>query len=389
MSRSTAPAAPPLGPPWVRAPMTRAQLDGVWLTSALAMAACAALFFGWRGLLQVALSTAICIAVYLLLTLAIYLVRPSHRFDSPAHTFTLALLVGVLHPLTLNPWQPMLAAVLLGVAMHLVGRIHACRAHPLALAITLAWFIPFVSSQLELHQMQALGQEPAPAVLRINRLVLGDVLDYADPGVYEPWWTRPAHPDEPDALPRLEPGEVLVKDQQTMLLYPQMLVHMLTSGELPRLEELLIGCVPGPMGATSRLLLILLGLYLMTRRLSWWPQAAGIVLAALVTLLLMPVQGHDQVQLALWRLADFSPAVAGSYLSYFLLASPLLLTALVLAPMSDPMSGPGKLLYALLIGAFGVGLQWILQVPQAWMAALLIASLLSRPLDALRLGGFH
>ena len=51
----------------------------------------------------------------------------------------------------------------------------------------------------------------------------------------------------------------------------------------------MLGAAPGSFGATSRALLIALGLYLIYRRLSWWPMAAAALFGMLATLFLMPL----------------------------------------------------------------------------------------------------
>lgn len=60
--------------------------------------------------------------------------------------------------------------------------------------------------------------------------------------------------------------------------------------ELVGIDELLVSAVPGPVGATSRWLLILLGLYLMYRRLANWAVSVVAILAAIGTMMLMPVR---------------------------------------------------------------------------------------------------
>jgi Na+-translocating ferredoxin:NAD+ oxidoreductase RnfD subunit len=98
-------------------------------------------------------------------------------------------------------------------------------------------------------------------------------------------------------------------------------------------------------------------------------------------LLIMPIQSPDGWTIVMVKLFALEPAVAVTYVSYILLASPLAFIALILAPITAPTSNFGRVIYGLIIGAGLILAQWTLHSPGSTYLSLLAASALARPLD--------
>jgi hypothetical protein len=378
-ARRAAPAME-FAPPWLGPNRTRRQIDALWLLVAGCLTAGGLFFFGWRGLCVVALTALAAVATWWLTRQVMRLVRPRVQIDSAMHLIVMAMLLGLALPVMRRPSIAVLAGMLLGIACHLVGRTHRLRVHPVALVMVVLWLLP---AMLAPHGRGASAEsifQPINAVLQPGSVIVGDLND-ASPQISRQTWSMAMRDPQYDAVNRAQPYELLIADQKKMLEPPSILVNMLGSGELARLEELLFGSVPGPIGGTSRALIIVLGLYLMYRRLSWWVTGAIAFIAALAALLVMPVHTADGWTIVIARLLALEPAVAVTYVSYILLASPLAFIALILAPLTAPTSNLGRIVYGTIIGAGLIIAQWTLQSPHATYLGLLVASILSRPLD--------
>lgn len=388
------PPRPPAGvqaaPPWLAPPIRRRQVDIQWLLVTMAMTGSALVFFGWRGMYQVLVAGSAAVASHLLVALVVHLIVPRRQFDSLLHVLTLGLLTGLVMPLYSQPVHALLAGAMIGVTSHFIGRTHRLRIHPVALAIVALWLLPGLTVRWNLLYVPPTGSQQISAVLVPRHIIVGDVTDASARPAYQPWWQIDRH-ETHQSIARHEPYALMLRNQRELLVSPRMLVNMMTSGELPRVEELLLGATPGQIGGTSCGLIILLGMLLMYHRMSWWLAAVVALAAALITLIVMPVaaSGQEQWTVVFWRLTDLRPAVSVTYLAYMLLASPLLLIILVLAPLTAPLSSVGRVIYAMLLGSVFVLAQWWLAVPSAALLSLLVASAVSRPLDALQPSPFR
>lgn len=359
----------------------RTQIDTFWLLVAILLLALGTIFFGWRAMLSVSAAWLATLATYLIAAMGLQIFWPKRLPDSSLHVLTMGLLLGLSLPVMRQPWIPILAGVMLGLLCHIIGRSHTIRIHPVAAALVLVWVIPlFISHGREGNASRELTTEPA--VLNLDHVILGDL--YNTPSTPTPlavWW-EDASTGRSHAQRKPEPIRILLK--QNIPQNPALLPDLLSSNRLPRVEEMLIGCVPGPIGATSKAVIIVLGLYLMYRRLSWWPMAAGGVLAAVAMLFVMPLYVGQHLTILSVRLWDMGFALAFVYVGYFLLAGPFLWILLILAPSTAPMSARGKIYYGLVIGAGVTLAMWITGSWSSAYIALLVASAFTRPLDALQ-----
>ena len=225
------------------------------------------------------------------------------------------------------------------------------------------------------------------AVLRLERIVIGDIAHTAQASPRQPWWYKRERLAG-DALPRRAPYAALISEQKNLLRDRSQLGIMLSDGRLRPMGELVLGAVPGAFGGSSRALLIVAGLYFMYRRLSWWPMALAALGATIATLSVMPMIDLGRLTFVGWRLIGLGKAEAITYIAYTVLASPLVMIVLILAPQSAPLSARGKLAYGAIIGSATIVFQWFLSTTVAPFLALGVASSLSRRLDKLHKNRF-
>lgn len=372
------------GPPWIGPVHRRLQIDLLWLLVAVLMTTAGLLFFGWRGLLGVCRTALWTLVTYALVAAVMGRVRPTRRVDSNLHALVLGLLLGLVMPVVLDPFLTRLSGWLLGVTAHFVGRSHRIRAHPVAVVWLVVWALchslygPAATNPFQFHQ----------SVLRPQRIVVGDVCDVTDGQPERQSWFE-ADPRTPaDAQLRLDPYALLVGQQKDLLESRSVLAGLVSSRQICPMSDLILGAVPGGVGSTSKGLLIAVGLYLVYRRVSSWPMAVTGLGAAVATLLLAPLFHGGRPTLVLWRLIEMGPATAITFTAYFILASPLAVILMILGPQTAPVSAKGRVVYGALLGSGLMLAQWFLATTMSGCFSLLVASTLSRPLDALHKSRF-
>ncbi|MAX24443.1 MAG: hypothetical protein CMJ19_08050 [Phycisphaeraceae bacterium] len=379
-------------PPWLGLLHTRRQVDIAGLMVVMTLLASSLVFFGVVAMMQVLLCVVAAMSAYLPAMLLMWIFHRRPQVDSVMHAITMAILLGLMMPINSFPWQHMLGGTLLGIFMPFVGRAHRIRMHPAVLAIIVTWALPLMLSNVhEQYTTRMLHSDSDAAVLRPDRVVWGDVRQAREQRSYQPWWLTGENPlvqsrehtIDADAIKRSDPHQTFIRDQKRLLRFPRNLANMMASGELPRIEELLLGCVPGMIGATSQGLIILLGLYLMYKRLSWWSIPVIIMLSAFLALMAMPIMTIHGETTVFWVLRYSPPAFGITYLGYFFLTSPMMLIAFILAPATCPLTSLGRLVYCILIGMLIVLIQWFVQIAELTLLSVLIAGVVSRMLDNL------
>ncbi|MCC6578837.1 MAG: RnfABCDGE type electron transport complex subunit D [Phycisphaeraceae bacterium] len=376
-------------PPWLGPFVTRKSVDNRWLFVGETMTVAAMGFFGFPGASQVLTTATTAFAVFLLISIIMQLLQPNVAMESMRQAVAQGLILGALMPVTASLWRKAMTGAFLGLALHLCGRCRSVRVHPIAAAMLAGWLAPMIfSGGHPLHQALFEAGFP-PAVLRPDRMFVGAIESHAKVDPFTSWWNAVGETQHHDAVLRPVPFDRLIRDQVTILQHPSQLANMLVAGELPRVVELVIGCVPGPLGATSVGLILLLGLMLMMWRMAWLSLAVTICISAAIALQAMPLAGDGGHTVAFWLLADMTPTTAMTYVGYLLLTGPLLSIALLLAPQGAPMTRLGRLIYGIIIGAGVVAGPWWFQAPSAGFIGLAVAGCLARPLDAVRRIGLH
>ncbi|MFA9477484.1 RnfABCDGE type electron transport complex subunit D [Phycisphaerales bacterium AB-hyl4] len=409
-------------PPWVEPVHDRRRIDRQWLLVAVLLLAWGGLFFGYWAVINVAVAAVVALLAHVLGSVARQAVGLGPPLESRGHVLLLGMLGGLALPVMSAVWWPAVAGAVVGLVSAWVGRSHELRLHPVAVlgvVMLSAWLAGHASwsEDLVLDRLRDVGvtttlpaevpvdfveaadsddagpwfsrervarvTEPVEAVLRPSDTLVGDVRDVGEPRVGPLSWFR-WESNEADAVARPWLERQVAQEQRAWLLEIDELQEMLGEARLPPLEDVLLGAVPGGVGATGVGLLLLVSLYLVYRR-----QSSGMMLVsawggAAVALLAMPVATADGWQLVGAVLLDSGPTAGAMWVTYALLGTSLVWCVSVLAPMGMPMGTRGRLVYGLLVGAGGVAALWWVAEPWAAYLGLAVAGILARPLDAIR-----
>jgi len=158
---------------------------------------------------------------------------------------------------------------------------------------------------------------------------------------------------------------------------------------MPPLEDLIVGGAPAPLGMGSAIAIIMGGLFLLYRGLIDFRVPLLMCLAAVGALLVLPIPVAVTEGVRHWRTlglhAGVGWPVAITFISYELMAGPLLFVAFYLAgaPGVRPLTRRGRAVFAILIGAGTAALQLYLDVSYGAYLALLIIGLFTPVLDQL------
>ena len=146
-------------------------------------------------------------------------------------------------------------------------------------------------------------------------------------------------------------------------------LRSLKAGMLPKedLWDFFVGNVPGSMGETSALLILLGFCYLLLRKVISWHIPVCFVGTVAVLTYLFPVGGIENV----------------TYMSYELLSGGLLLGAVFMATdyTTSPLSGVGKVIYAVGCGCLTVLLRTFGGYPEAVGYAILMMNIMTLAID--------
>ncbi len=343
------------------------------------------IFYGWRAGLAVA------IVMLSAAGMAFFWRRVGIRGGQLdyAYILWLALLLSLILPahlaghlkLDLAERWPILpaAGALLVIFCWILGGLGLGRIHPVVVTylILIVWYGPSLTPQ---HMLQR------------NRMVLGDVLSAPlwTPAVMPqlPWYRRQIQTGQ-DALTQTAASENL-QAYTTSQVSPDrawLSLEGLLRDRMPPLEDLILGAVPGPIGTSSGIAVIVGGLFLLYRRLIDFRIPLLIILSAFVALLVLPIPViiTDKPE---WRwLIARDPTVgwpmAITFANYQVLASPLLFVAFFLAtaPAVSPLTCRGRALYSLAVGVLAALFQLYVSPSFGCYLALMIASLLTPAID--------
>jgi len=282
---------------------------------------------------------------------------------------------------------PLLPAVGLALAMLLwvfagigSGRLHPV---PVIYLLVVVIFQPVLVPHLTLHRARVMGGDVTDAV--IPRLGPGGEPAPVRKEAWTTYYEKPVH----DALytePAAQRLVTFTTGRQTPARAALSLEELLRD-TMPPLEDLIVGGAPGPIGMGSAIAVIMGGLFLLYRGLIDFRVPLIICLAAIAALLLLPIPVAVTENVRHWRTlalhAGVGWPVAITFISYELMAGPLLFTAFYLssAPGVRPLTRRGRAVYAVLIGVGTAALQLYLDVSYGAYLALLIVGVMTPILD--------
>jgi Na+-translocating ferredoxin:NAD+ oxidoreductase subunit D len=336
------------------------------------------LFFGWRAVLAVILV----IAATLLSGLVWRRIGARGHSLRPAQLLWLGLVIALMLPARLmrlsdlSAWPILVAAGLsITILCWAFGAIGSGRFHPAV--------VVYLLIALLYHQ-----QLRTDSVMQRNRLLLGDVL--AVPRVVHAkasqftWRKRSIEPGY-DAAYCPAPSRSLQNfthpDPAANL--PTISLDTLVRDRLPPLEDVVLGAIPGGIGVTSAVAVIIGGLFLLYRGLIDFRIPLLMTASAWFTLLLLPIHHLASGRWFPGHTAGVGWAMSVTLVNYEVLASPLLFTAFFLAgsPSVRPLTKKGRTLYALSLGVLTAVFQMYFSVSIGSYLALLLAGFTTPVLD--------
>jgi Na+-translocating ferredoxin:NAD+ oxidoreductase RnfD subunit len=294
----------------------------------------------------------------------------------PAHLF------GGRDPVSGHALWPILAAggLMLVVSIWLLGGIGAGRVHP----VLLTYLVLFIFFKDALVPMYALERRQA---------FHGDIFDTMPAESYaattQPWLDNPDVPGHA-AYKVLPASERLTAYTRGGDAHDRTWTSLeaLLRDQMPRLEDLIVGGQPAPIGCASAAALIIGGLFLLRKKLIDYrvPLLIFIVAAAAMILLPVPVVVRENEVVGRW-MAMRDPGVGWrvglTLVSYELMAGPLVFMAFFLATSSAvrPIARRARVVYAVLIGLLTSVFQLYVSVAIGPYLALVLASLFTPTLD--------
>lgn len=346
------------------------QIVAAWTLAAGLLACCGVVLFGFDALRVIALAVASASASEGLLSL-VTLERSGIGARYAALT---GLLVGLTLPATAPWYVPCVASFAAVVpAMWMFGGLGHCLWQPAVVGRVLAQFL-----------FAGVLAATAGPVLTPGRLLVGSVSDSSGieavvPGQYRGWSETTRGPQTEAfaverpvwTLRRMAVGELPVGTDAP-------LTTMLRD-YLPPWEDTVVGTVPGGIGETCTIALIVVGLYLVYRGYLRWQipifgiAAAGIA-AAVLPIRLPTISGHAQPVWLPGLIVERGWPVGALYVLYCLTSGGLMLGLFLLAGdvLSRPLTARGQAIFATGIGGLTIAMQLFGPVETAAYWAILI-----------------
>jgi len=335
-----------------------------------------ALFFGWRAVVSVL----IVVGTTLLGGLIWRRIGTRGHQMRPAQLLWLGTVMAMMLPASLlhssdhSAWPILpIAGLLIVILCWGLGGIGSGRFHPAVVVFLL----------LALLYSQQLSPQ---TLLQRNRMLTGDLL--SSPLAVEPrasqfsWRIRPITQGY-DAIRHTPASQSLLNFTHPAGGSVPVSLDTLLRDRVPPLEDFVLGAVPGSIGVTSAVAVIIGGLFLLYRGLIDFRIPLLIVVSAWIALLILPIPDQSQWRWFPGHIPGIGWSMGMTLANYQVLASPLLFTAFFLAgsPNVRPLTKKGRTFYALLIGLLAAIFQMYFSVSLGSYLALLLAGLITPVLD--------
>jgi len=261
-----------------------------------------------------------------------------------------AALIGLLFGLTMPATVPAYVVSIGALISIFVGRmVFGGFLHPALVGRVVVQF--FFSGYLSLSGSLALSP-----VLARGHLLFGDITRSGEVVDFQGWSDTRA-PSGRSAYLLERPARSLRRFAQDGmatdgdLSYTPLLIDV-----LPPWKDTLLGAVPGGIGETSTLVLIVVGLYLIYRGYLRWQLPAVILASAAIAASILPVEIHGDYRWFPVFAVEQKHAVGLAYVMYHLTAGQLMLGAFLLAGdvTASPMRVHGQLVFAAGIGVLTI-----------------------------------
>jgi Na+-translocating ferredoxin:NAD+ oxidoreductase RnfD subunit len=322
-----------------------------WIFAAGIVAACGTVLFGAGAILIVGIAMASAVAA----DLGVGFVTRRPVAGGLLHAALTGLLLALTLPATVSWYVPMIGSLIAVVfAKGLFGGMGHYIWQP---ALVGRVFVQFLLPQ-QLSLFASLTQSP---VLAPGHLLIGD-LGQARPvglGVYR-GWSAYREPAASDAWLMERPVQMLRRFAEGDVPTDGKLVYEpLLRDWLPPWRDSVLGLVPGGMGETCTVALIVAGLYLIYRGYLRWQLPVAVLAGAALAAAVLPVEtavegrGYDWFPVFA---AEKGRAVGLAYVLYHLTSGQLMLGAFLLAGdmIASPMRARGQAAFGFVIGVMTV-----------------------------------
>ncbi len=337
------------GAPHCRGGDTHRNMLGAWIAASAMVAFCGVVMFGPHALTT--LIVAILTAVAADMAVAFALRRPV--IGGASHACLIGLLLGLMLPATVPWYVPMFGSlVAIVLAKGLFGGLGHYTWQPAVVGRVVVQFL--FTGHLSLTSALAMSPVLAP-----DHILAGDIdIDHAQPitmATYRGWFEvdGPARADAwlmerpVQALRRFAEGKIPPDGDQVY--------EPLLRDALPPWRDTLLGMVPGGIGESCTIALIVAGLFLIYRGYLRWQLPVTMLAAAALAAAILPVESGEQAGGYRWLpvlAVEQGRAVGLAYVMYHLTAGQLMLGAFLVAGdmISTPMRARGQIIFAAGIG---------------------------------------
>lgn len=319
---------------------THRQITRGWIVAAAVVGACGVVVYGPAALLILLVSTASALLTEMAMVLSTR--RPA------TGRLSRAALMGLLLGLTLPAQAPWYVAMLGAMIAISVGRwVFDSVIHP---ALTGRVVVQFIFSKA--LSLGAGGALATSSVLAPAHLLFGKIHNAAEVPHYAGWLE--SQPVEGAHAFRMQrPVQVLRRFAQSGLPpHGELRYEPLLRDRLPPWSDTLFGLVPGGIGETNTVALVIVGLFLIYRGFLRWQLPVTVIAGAFAAAAILPVElGGDYDWFPVFA-AENGRSVGMAYVLYHLTSGQLMLGAFLLAGdiKSSPMRVQGQMLFGAGIG---------------------------------------
>lgn len=346
-------SCPSLPPPFRCGGDSHRHILQSWILAAAVMAACGTVLFGLAALVVVGVAVASAVAAEI--ALSVIFTRPV--IGGLSHAALTGLLLGLMLPATVPWFVPLFGSlVAIVLAKGLFGGLGHYLWQPAVVGRVVVQFL--FKGHLALGGVMA--QTP---VLAPGHLLIGD-LSQARPvslATYHGWLASEQPDDAPawlmerpvQTLRRFGEGEIPL-DRSLMYREPLQFEPLLRDS-LPPWPDTIFGMVPGGIGETCTIGLIVVGLYLIYRGYLRWQLPAAILASAALAAAVLPVEtagGSDGYRWLPVLAIEQDRAVGLAYVLHHLTAGQLMLGAFLLSGdmIASPLRARGQVVFGAGIG---------------------------------------
>ncbi|WP_236254630.1 RnfABCDGE type electron transport complex subunit D [Mucisphaera calidilacus] len=350
------------GSPWLRTAVTTTHCDVQMLAGLVALVVVACLALGLSALVLVVLCAVGAVAGGVLTRVVVRSWCWTAVLPKSVYLVTLGVTTALLLRPMDGPVRALVAGVLTGVVSVWVGRSSPVRVHPALLGVLLTWSLATAWVPVA----------PASGDAAVVRAVTSG----------EAFETQPL--GMADAS--LPTGVWLLEAFDEVAVDPGLYVRGVLDHGTPSVFGALWDTHPSCVGQVSLPVILLVGAWLLGRRLTYWRVPAYGLVAAVLTLLLWPSPGATLMVVESLLATGLRGAAAWTI--HVVLATPIVLLLVLIAGSASPISLPGRAVYASLAGLLSVSGMLFTQSVEGAMLGLAAAGLFIRPLDGMRSSPF-